>query len=224
MPHQTHHLFFSYSRLDNEPQGGSSEGWITAFYNRLQKQHKLYTGRELRIFFDTEAIENGSDWKARLGQGLRTSNLFLAFLSPNYMRSENCRWEWEEYLRREHSLARGDDGIRTVFFEIVPGMPGISEMPDYDEGKVQALERELRADQEIARWLDMVSEEFRRRNNYLDQANALNPRATFVLQPWFKKGPQLSSGVEKVLLLKAVVEGSNPPFGTATMGLVVQTG
>ncbi|MFM9063492.1 MAG: TIR domain-containing protein, partial [Pirellula sp.] len=206
MPHQTHHLFFSYSRLDNKPQGGSSEGWITAFYNRLQTQHKLYTGRELRIFFDTEAIDHGSDWKARLGQGLRTSNLFLAFLSPNYMRSKNCRWEWEEYLRREHSLARGDDGIRTVFFEIVPGMPGISKLPDYDEGKVQALERELRADQEIARWLDMVSEEFRRRNNYLDQANALNPRATFVLQPWFSKGPQILAELdasERLVQLRA---------------------
>ncbi len=177
--------------MDIKPQGGSTEGWIAAFYKRLQAQHKLYTDRELRIFFDTEEIDHGSDWKARLGQGLRTSNLFSAFLSPNYMRSKNCRWEWEEYLRREHSLARGDDGIRTVFFEIVPGIPGISKLPGYDEGKVQAIEKELRADQEIARWLDMVSEEFRRRNNYLDQANALNPRASFVLQPWFSKGPQI---------------------------------
>jgi len=191
MPHQTHHLFLSYSRLDNEPQGTSKQRWITAFYNRLQTQHKLYTGRELRIFFDTEEIDHGSGWKARLGQGLRTSNLFLAFLSPNYMRSKNCRWEWEEYLRREHSLARGDDGIRTVFFEIVPGMPGISKMPEYNEEKVQAIENELRADQEIAHWLDRISEEFRRRNNYFDQANALNPRATFDLQPWFSKGPQI---------------------------------
>jgi len=196
MPHQTHHLFLSYSRLDNKPQGTSKEGWITAFYNRLQSQHKLYTGRELRIFFDTEEIDHGSDWKARLGQGLRTSNLFLAFLSPNYMRSKNCRWEWEEYLRREHSLARGDDGIRTVFFEIVPGMPGISKMPEYNEEKVQAIENELRADQEIARWLNMITEEFRRRNNYFDQANALNPRATFDLQPWFSKGPQILSELD----------------------------
>ena len=191
MPHQTHHLFFSYSRLDNKPQGGSTEGWITAFYKRLQAQHKLYTGRELRIFFDTEEIDDGSDWKARLGQGLRTSNLFLAFLSPNYMRSKNCRWEWEEYLRREHSLARGDDGIRTVFFEIVPGMPGISKLPEKDQERLLVLENELRADQEIARWLNLISEEFRRRNNYFDKTAGMNPRAVFDWRPWFSKGPQI---------------------------------
>jgi len=45
-----------------------------------------------------------------LGEGVRQSRLFLAFLSPNYLISKNCLWEWQEYLRREHSAARGDDG------------------------------------------------------------------------------------------------------------------
>jgi hypothetical protein len=94
MPRPTHHLFFSYSRNDNQPQVVGGEGWITAFYRRLQAQHKAYTRHELKIFFDTEDIDHGGDWKGRLGQGLRTSRLFLAFLSPNYMRSPNCRWEW----------------------------------------------------------------------------------------------------------------------------------
>ena len=191
MPHPTHHLFISYSRRDNLPKVPGGEGWITAFYRRLQAQHKAYTGRELNIFFDTEEIDHGSNWKGRLGQGLRTSRLFLAFLSQNYMRSPNCRWEWEEYLRREHSLARGEDGIRTIFFEIVPGMPGA-----VDES-VHAIEQELRADHQIARWLDMISGELSRRNAYLDPreshaaAGGLHPRAAFDLRPWFHKGPQL---------------------------------
>jgi hypothetical protein len=62
MPHQTHHIFFSYSRADNQkPKDGSSEGWITAFYNRLQAQHLKYTGRELKIFFDTEENSHRSN-------------------------------------------------------------------------------------------------------------------------------------------------------------------
>lgn len=190
MPHPTHHLFLSYSRKDNQSLNGA-EGWITAFYRRLQTQHTSYTGRELKIFFDTAEIDHGSDWKTRLGQGLRTSRLFLAFLSPNYMRSPNCRWEWEEYLRREHSLARGEDGIRTIFFEMVPGMPGV------DADAVHAIENELRSDQQIARWLDMITEELSRRNSYLDPHTADNPAgglradAAFDLRPWFSKGAQI---------------------------------
>lgn len=191
MPHPKHHLFLSYSRLDNKPKQPGGEGWITAFARRLAAQHLAYTGKELKLFFDIEEIDHGSDWKGRLGQGLRTSRLFLAFLSPNYMRSPNCRWEWEEYLRREHSLARGEDGIRTIFFEIVPGMPGV------DAGSVQAIADELRADQEIARWLDMITEELSRRNAYLDPqeqhaaAGGLHPKAAFDLRPWFSIGPHV---------------------------------
>ena len=162
MSHPTHHLFLSYSRKDNKPKTPEGEGWITAFYRRLQAQHEHYTGRELQIFFDTEEIDDGSDWQGRLAQGLRTSRLFLAFLSPNYIRSKNCRWEWEEYLRREHTQARGDDGVATVYFEIVPGMPG-AEGVDLD-----SLHAELCADQMIAKWLDQITAEMNRRNIYTD--------------------------------------------------------
>ena len=114
--HRTHRLFLSYSRKDNQPRNASGEGWITAFERELRQRHQRYSGRELSLFFDTQAIEVGRDWKRELGAGLRSSRLFLAFLSPNYIASVNCLWEWEEYLRREHSAARGDDGITPIFF------------------------------------------------------------------------------------------------------------
>lgn len=212
MPHPTHHLFLSYSRKDNLPKVDGGEGWITAFHRRLQSQHLAYTGRELRVFFDTEEIDHGGDWKGRLGQGLRTSRLFLAFLSPNYMRSPNCRWEWEEYLRREHTQARGEDGIRTIFFDIVPGMPGV------EAGSVQAIESELRADQEIARWLDMITEELSRRNAYLDPhathsaAGGLHPKAAFDLRPWFSIGPHVLAELDAAERLEQLRQ--NPKLDT----------
>ena len=112
----TCHLFLSYCRKDNDPKQAGGEGWVTAFERDLRLRHQRYSGRELRVFFDVKAIEVGRDWKRELGVGLRSSRLFLAFLSPNYITSPNCLWEWEEYLRREHSAARGDDGITPIFF------------------------------------------------------------------------------------------------------------
>ncbi len=79
-------------------------------------QHALYSGRRLDIFFDRTEIRDGQDWQSRIYQGLRTSSLFIAFLSPTYLESEWCRREWEEYLRLEHTLARGDGGITQIYF------------------------------------------------------------------------------------------------------------
>jgi tetratricopeptide (TPR) repeat protein len=111
------HVFLSYSRKDNTtPVNAAGEGWVTAFARELVRRHAAYSGRELKVFFDKEAIVEGEDWRRRLGKGIRESRLFLAFLSPNYITSKNCLWEWDEYLRREHSHARGDDGITPIFF------------------------------------------------------------------------------------------------------------
>src|SRR5687767_4868025 len=112
MDQRVHHVFFSYARKDNEaPVNAEGEGWVTAFERELTRRHRAWSGRELKIFFDQEAIAEGVDWRRRLGEGIRQSRLFLAFLSPHYITSKNCLWEWEEYLRREHSAARGDDGL-----------------------------------------------------------------------------------------------------------------
>jgi len=99
MTNRTHHVFFSYARTDN---GEENNHFVSRFHDLLLKEHQAVTGRELKTFFDTQAIGEGEHWKTRLGQGLRDSRLFLAFLSDNYLNSEVCRWEWEHYLLTEH--------------------------------------------------------------------------------------------------------------------------
>src|SRR6056297_271523 len=113
MTARTHHVFFSYARADN---GEENNHFVSQFHDLLCKEHQEVTGRELKTFFDTEAIEEGERWKTRLGQGLRDSRLFLAFISDNYLKSEVCKWEWEHYLLTEHTAARGEDGAVPLYF------------------------------------------------------------------------------------------------------------
>src|SRR6056297_4056495 len=113
MTNRTHHVFFSYARADN---GEENNHFVTRFHDLLRKEHQAVTGRELKTFFDTKAIEEGEHWKTRLGQGLRDSRLFLAFISDNYLKSEVCKWEWEHYLLTEHTAARGEDGVVPLYF------------------------------------------------------------------------------------------------------------
>ena len=89
-------LFISYSRRDNE------QGRITQLVERIKKDFAAFegnNGRELVPFFDQDEIHGMSDWRQRILQGLRESRLLLACLSPAYLQSEYCEWEFVEYLR-----------------------------------------------------------------------------------------------------------------------------
>jgi len=83
--------------------------------------HGLF-GAATEHFFDKKSIITGDYWESKIRQGLRSSRLFLAVLSPNYFASEWCRKEWTEYLRLEHGLSRSEGGILPVYFSYMPGL------------------------------------------------------------------------------------------------------
>lgn len=187
MPDYTHQIFLSYARKDNLPTAPAAEGWVTAFEREIKRRHAAYSGRELKIFFDTEVIAEGVDWQRRLGQGLRSSKLFLAFLSPNYLTSPNCLWEWEEYLRREHSSARGDDGLTPIFF-------------------VTPNDLRLEKDQHLTDWLSRMEKTYpwfkadanriksdteTRARSLLTDMDRRNRTQGMELHPWFDAGPEV---------------------------------
>jgi hypothetical protein len=165
MPEYNYEVFLSYARVDNKsPVNAQGEGWVTAFKSELERRHKALTGNDLRVFLDHDAIDLGDDWQQRLGRGLRQSRLFLAFLSPAYIHSKNCLWEWDQYLLREHTAARGDDGIVPMFF-----------VTRDDLRPRDTLSPEQQAS--VAGWMRDLD----RRNQTL----------TVDLQPWYQRGPQL---------------------------------
>ncbi|MDZ4693290.1 toll/interleukin-1 receptor domain-containing protein, partial [Terricaulis sp.] len=136
---------------------------MTALHRRLCAQHERYAGRPIKVFFDKEDIASDEDWERRISQGLRSSSLFIAFLSPNYLASAMCRREWDEYLRLEHTLARGDDGIKQVYFVEIPDLFG-------DEASLARFDESRRA------WIT----DMRRRNLH----------HSFDLRPWFAGGAE----------------------------------
>ena len=48
--------------------------------------------RGFRVWYD-EGIEAGSEWPESIASHLERAQLVLAFLSPAYLRSDNCRKE-----------------------------------------------------------------------------------------------------------------------------------
>ena len=88
-------LFISYSRRDN------AGGRIAQLVERIKADFASFAKRELVPFFDQQEIQGMSDWRQRILQGLRESRLLLACLSPAYLQSEYCEWEFVEYLHQE---------------------------------------------------------------------------------------------------------------------------
>jgi tetratricopeptide (TPR) repeat protein len=108
-------LFISYSRRDNE------QGRITQFVERIKTDFAAFAKRELVPFFYQQEIYGMQDWRQRILQGLRESRLLLACLSPAYLQSECCEWEFVEYLKYEIGHLHGFNGIAPIYFVEVPG-------------------------------------------------------------------------------------------------------
>ena len=103
-------VFISYSRADDK------DGWVSGLRDAIYDDFREFSSEPFRIFFDTTEITSREDWELRLRQGVVTSRVLLVCLSPNYLRSFYCRWEWEEFARVQASRIGGGDALTGVYF------------------------------------------------------------------------------------------------------------
>jgi tetratricopeptide (TPR) repeat protein len=157
-------LFISYSRRDNE------QDRITQLVERLQTDFVAFAGRPLEPFFDATEIHGMDDWRHRILQGLRESRLLLACLSPAYLQSEYCEWEFNEYLKHEVGRAYFGDGVAPIYFVQVPGW----EDKGFEQ-QCDAWVKELRRRQhfDLRPWFS-AGEESLRDATVLDRMQQLN--------------------------------------------------
>jgi len=106
-------LFISYSRDDNR------QGQISEIVARIQNEYREFTGGgELRILFDKREFAGMDDWRQNTLDAIRSSRLLLVCLSPNYLQSEYCSWELNQYLRHKAAHAPVTENI--VYFVEIP--------------------------------------------------------------------------------------------------------
>jgi len=145
-------LFISYSRHDNE------QSRVTELVERIKQNFAPFAKRELMTFFDQQAIDGMQDWRQRILQGLRESRLLLACLSPAYLQSDYCEWEFVEYLKYEIGHLYGFNGVAPIYFVVVTGW----DDKDFDK-RCAAWVAELRRRQnfDLRPWHDLGEEALR---------------------------------------------------------------
>jgi len=126
-------IFISYSRADND------QGQVNSLVDRIATEFKEFAGRDLEVFFDTREISGGQYWQDTILGGLKESRLMLACLSPAYLASQWCEWEFNEYQKYELGRAFIGEGMAPIYFVEVPGF----EQADFEQ-TAAAWVKELR--------------------------------------------------------------------------------
>lgn len=119
-----HGVFVSYRRADSDVRMGRLHDWLTRFAHRAD---------EREIFYDTDSIAAGDDWRMRIVDALGRSRVVLAVIGPDWSGSTSSDRridDPEDMVRREleQALRLG----RAVLPVLVGGarMPAASQLPD----------------------------------------------------------------------------------------------
>jgi hypothetical protein len=87
-------IYVSYARKDDEATYGRIAELVSGVAHFCEND----TGQNVHVFQDVDPIEPKDDWKDRIRLGLSSSTIFLAFISPAYFRSVDCRKEFSEIM------------------------------------------------------------------------------------------------------------------------------
>ncbi|MEY2881494.1 MAG: regulatory protein afsR [Verrucomicrobiota bacterium] len=117
-------LFLSYARKDNAPRHpGDARGWVETLRDEILARHRRFSTAPLAVhpFYDMDDIKGMDDWRHKILAGIRQSKILLVCLSPDYFKSDNCLWEWEEFHRHKASRLVGHESVAPVYFVEAPG-------------------------------------------------------------------------------------------------------
>ena len=139
-------LFISYSRHDN------SNGTVSELVAFIQREYRRFTGNEaLRVFFDKGEVTGTQDWKRRTYDGLGSSCLLLVCLSPSYLETRDCAWEFSEYLGHLTSRVTAGTPVDPIFFVELAD----NDDPRFEQKAAEWIsERRVRQHFEFQPWFD----------------------------------------------------------------------
>ena len=109
-------IFISYAHQGDNTSREAVTALVARLHAELEADFRRRFNRELEIFFDKTDIQNFHHWQVQCHRALRDSRFFVACLSRSYLRSDACRWEWEEWCRHELEHGLVGQGAASLWF------------------------------------------------------------------------------------------------------------
>jgi hypothetical protein len=132
----SNHVFLSYSWRDNVgPDGAEGEGWVTAFRAALYRRLGELLGERVLIWRDVR-MGASRDFNQEILDQIAVSAVFVAVLSPGWVKSRYCPTELEEFRR----IAGRKLGLNpSGFLRTIPAI----KMPLQNEAQRQVIPESL---------------------------------------------------------------------------------
>ena len=149
--------FFSYSRNDDEGDGGA----VSALANRIFFELRTQLGRNsenFKLWRDKEALATGDQWKEKLREAVSQSVFFIQMVTPSAMNSGFCRFEFESFIEREKELGRDD----LMFPILYVSVPELDAKPASTDPVISIVKERHYDDWRQIRYLDANSPDVRR--------------------------------------------------------------
>ena len=118
IPGYNHDIFVSYAHVDNDPFGREQpEGWVATLVRLLKKLLDQRFGRpdHCSVWFDTNNLRGNDTVTDEVAARVQRAALFIAILSPGFIKSRWCQDE-----ARLFSLMPGDLKRRVFVVETEP--------------------------------------------------------------------------------------------------------
>lgn len=98
MYYQKYDAFLSYARFDDEADNGK----ITEYGKKISTRVRGHLGQEFRIFQDSLSIFPSELWEDKIFKVLNDSSFLIAFITPNFFKSEYCKKEFQYFSQKEN--------------------------------------------------------------------------------------------------------------------------
>lgn len=114
--------FWSYTHEDDSRLAG----YITRLADRIGDEYAVSSGDDLRIFLDRKSLEWGDSWREKITEALGSAPMFIAIVTPKFVRSAECRKELLSFVAEAKS--RGFSKLLLPILLI--DVPGLAEDSD----------------------------------------------------------------------------------------------
>jgi hypothetical protein len=85
-------IFMSYTHVKD------FNGAVGLFVEHLEPELYKKSGVIISVFHDKKDIKIGDEWKKFISAQLQSAKILLVLLSPTWLHSPECKWEYKEFL------------------------------------------------------------------------------------------------------------------------------
>jgi hypothetical protein len=161
-------VYISYAKIDDTTLIEGREGWVTVFRRALESRVTQLLGREWRTLWEPKLQGNDALTSVFLHR-LRSAAIFVAIVSPNYVRSEWTLKELREFSMAAEARDVGRANEKSRLFKVLKAPVPLESQPlqlqsllgyeffriDPSSGKVRELNQIFGSDAERDFWIKL---------------------------------------------------------------------